>query len=285
MTDALAGAGGHEPARPGTGTGRGDSTDQLASDSAHSRDALTTLSAAVRRRVRTPVPTTGVVVVAALALVGSGMMLEHHLDTGRAAAISSAAGPAAAFLESDAAGAPAAALPGSDQVVAGTSFEGPPLAATDEAAAPATVVHIPKLGLNQPLVGLHVQADQSLSVPTQFTDVGWWESGPHPGAPGAMVVAAHVTSRAGPAVFARLKELAPGDQVMVDRADRTTALFQVVQKISYPRSGFPDDIVYRTSGKSSLHLVTCDGVFNAAVGQYPENLVVFADLVSTGPTP
>lgn len=232
------------------------------------------------------------VIGAALALVVSGMVLQHHLERTNQSAVSTtalAAGtsehPSDLSTVDASTGRVASALPGTDQVVAGTAADGPPLAQTDDNAAGATVVHIPKLGINQPLVGLHIQGDQSLSVPNQFGDIGWWDAGPRPGAPGAVVVAAHVTSRAGPAIFARLKELSPGDQVMVDRADKTTAVFQVVDKRSYSRSTFPDEVVYRTTGKSSLHLVTCDGTFNASLGQYPDNLVVFADLVSTGPTP
>jgi len=238
-----------------------------------------------------------VVVGAALALVVCGMVLQHHLELAGQSAVSTAAlaagtsdapspdRPSDPSIDGASTGGGASALPGTDQVVAGTAADGPPLAETADNAAAATAVHIPKLGINQPLVGLHIQADQSLSVPTQFSDIGWWDAGPRPGAAGAVVVAGHVTSRAGPAIFARLKDLSTGDQVMVDRADKTTALFQVVDKRSYSRSTFPDEVVYRTTGKSSLHLVTCDGTFNASLGQYPDNLVVFADLVSTGPTP
>jgi len=42
-------------------------------------------------------------------------------------------------------------------------------------------------------------------------------------------------------------------------------------------------VVYRVSGKSSIHLVTCDAL-DYATGHHTANLVVFADLVSTGPT-
>lgn len=237
---------------------------------------------------------------ASLALVASGMGLQHGIEHRSAAAAlasaaavpgTAAADPQAGNLIGRSSDAPtkaapeaaAGAIPGSQEAAA-VGAEPPPLAAADDAAAAAIAVHIPKLNLNQPLVDLHVQADQTLSVPTRFSDIGWWKGGPQPGAPGATVVAGHVTSRAGPAVFARLKDLADGDRIVVDRADKTSATFQVVGKSAFPRTDFPDQVVYRTGGKPSLHLVTCDGPFNSSLGQYPDNLVVFADLVSTEPT-
>ncbi len=151
-------------------------------------------------------------------------------------------------------------------------------------AAAAVAIHVPRLGIDQSLIQLHLQLDRSLSVPTSFADIGWWSEGPQPGAPGAVIVGAHVSSRKGPGVFFRLREVRTGDLVSVDRADGTTAVFQVRGKASFPREDYPDDIVYRTTGKASVHLITCDGAFDPSIGHHEENLVVFADLVSSGPT-
>ncbi len=74
----------------------------------------------------------------------------------------------------------------------------------------------------------------------------------------------------------------PGDLVTVDRADNTSSVFKVVDKVTYSRANFPDDMVYRVAGKPSPHLVTCDG-FDPAVGHNGGNLVDFADLISSGP--
>ncbi len=83
-------------------------------------------------------------------------------------------------------------------------------------------------------------------------------------------------------MFYQLKDLVPGDLVTVDRADNTSSVFKVVDNVTYSRANFPDDVVYRVTGKPSLHLVTCDG-FDPAVGHYGGNLVVFADFVSSEP--
>jgi len=223
----------------------------------------------------------------ALAFVALGMGIQHTLD-GRV--VLSAATPSAEGVGYPDTGPSLEPLTASGPVGStGSTASIAPDASTltpadpGDAAAPAVAVHIPRLKLDRSLIDLHVLADGSMSVPQDAKDVGWWAEGPHPGGAGATLVAGHVDSKTGPAVFYRLKDLVPGDLVTVDRADNTSSVFKVVDKATYTRANFPDDIVYRVTGKPSLHLVTCDG-FDPAIGHYGANLVVFAELVSSGPT-
>jgi len=236
----------------------------------------------------------------ALALVAVGMSFQRVLDRPPVLAASASSDPHAGdlidSLDSSGAGGSRAARAGSSgprrstdaPLTAGVAIPGaraPSLVAAEPDAAAAVAIHIPRMRLNRSLVELHEQPDRSLSVPKSFADVGWWSEGPRPGAAGATIIAGHVSSKAGPAVFWTLQDMRVGDQIRVDRADHTSAVFQVVGKASYPRSSFPDDVVYRTSGKPSIHLVTCDGAFDTAIGHHDNNLVVFADLVSSTPKP
>ncbi len=233
----------------------------------------------------------------ALALVAVGMSFQRFLDRPPVLAASASSDPHAGdlidSLDSSGAGGSRAGSSGPRRskdapLTAGATIPGakpPSLVAAEPDAAAAVAIHIPRMRLNRSLVQLHEQPDRSLSVPKSFADVGWWSEGPRPGAAGATIIAGHVSSKAGPAVFWTLQDLRVGDQITVDRADHTSAVFQVVGKASYPRSSFPDDVVYRTSGKPSIHLVTCDGVFDTAIGHHDNNLVVFADLVSSTPKP
>ncbi len=236
-------------------------------------------------RIRAPGVLRAVVLVGAVvALVATGMGIQQALDSRVVlSAASATSDPAAGDLVGSS--SPSDPVP---SVAGGTGSPAPDLlpptlAAGDEAIAPATAVHIPRLKLDVSLIDLHVLPDSSMSVPQDAKDVGWWAEGPRPGAAGAALVAGHVDSKAGPAVFFRLKEMVVGDLVTVDRADHTSVVFKVVSKATYTRSDFPDDVVYRVSGKPSLHLVTCDA-FDPSIGHYSANLVVFADLVSSGPT-
>ena len=85
----------------------------------------------------------------------------------------------------------------------------------------------------------------------------------------------HVRWKA-PAVFSRLHTLRRGDEILVDRADGTTAQFVVTGQGNYRKVAFPSDLVYYPTLEPELRLVTCGGPIDAATGHYSENLVVFA---------
>jgi len=145
--------------------------------------------------------------------------------------------------------------------------------------APPVRITIPVMGIDQSLVGLRVEHGQ-LQVPQDYRDVGWWSDGPAPGEPGAAVIVGHVDSRTGPAVFYGLSGIRPGAQVLIHRADGSTATFEVRRTDVYARANFPSQQVYSQTGKPQLHLLTCGGSYNRAVGHYDSNVVVSAGLVS-----
>ncbi len=90
------------------------------------------------------------------------------------------------------------------------------------------------------------------------------------------MIAAHVDSRNGPAVFFRLGELRRGDRVTVVRADDTRARFTVERSARYPKPRFPTARVYGPTRRPALRLITCSGTFDRASGHYLDNTVVFA---------
>jgi sortase (surface protein transpeptidase) len=101
-------------------------------------------------------------------------------------------------------------------------------------------------------------------------------AGPVPGDPGPAVIAGHVDSRAGPAVFFRLRELRPGDKVTVRRSDGRAVAFTVDEVDRYPKDAFPTSAVYGPAPGSELRLITCGGSFDAAKRSYRDNVVVYA---------
>lgn len=137
-------------------------------------------------------------------------------------------------------------------------------------------VRIPAIGVDAPLEHLGLDADGTITAPHRWQDAGWYEGGPRPGERGPAVLLGHVDSRSGPAVFYRLKTLAPGAQVLVDRADGTTARFRVSGRLQVAKSQFPADLVYGPTLSPSLRLVTCGGTWDEHVGHYRDNVVVTA---------
>lgn len=145
---------------------------------------------------------------------------------------------------------------------------------------PARVL-IPKLKVDEKLVGLDVLPDGSLQAPKEYSQVGWWQDGPLPGQEGAPVLVGHRDSPTGPAVFYGLETLRPGDTVQVYSKDWTNTTFRIREVERFPRDRFPSDRVYRRSGSSGLVLLTCGGQYDRAAGRYLDNVVVFADRVSS----
>jgi Sortase domain len=140
---------------------------------------------------------------------------------------------------------------------------------------------IPSIGVqSRDLVDLATEADGSLEVPTDFAQPGWYSPGAAPGQLGPAVLAGHVDSRRGPAVFYRLGELRPGARVEVGREDGTTARFVVDKVERYPKDEFPTVAVYSdTTHRAELRLITCGGAFDDATGHYVDNVVAYAHLV------
>jgi hypothetical protein len=137
-------------------------------------------------------------------------------------------------------------------------------------------LQIPAIGVDAPLSAILPELGGALAAPADPAAAGWLATGPAPGDVGPAVVTGHVTYR-GPAVFARLAELAPGDRVQVVRADGTTETFVVTAVGSYPKTAFPTAAVYGPTPDPQLRLVTCGGDLDATAHSYADNVVVWAD--------
>jgi sortase (surface protein transpeptidase) len=147
-------------------------------------------------------------------------------------------------------------------------------------ATPVPVrIEIPRIGVASELVRLGRAADGTVEVPDRWGVAGWYAPGTRPGDPGSAVILGHVDSKRGPAVFFRLRELRPGDQVRVVRADGSTVRFAVQRTAQYGKRRFPTDEVYYPTLTPALRLVTCGGSFDATAGHYRSNVIVFATLV------
>lgn len=164
----------------------------------------------------------------------------------------------------------------------------PPLravATSDDVTAPApTRLVVPEAGVDSRLAPLGLLPDGAMEVPADAAVAGWYELGPVPGEPGPAVVAGHVDSKTGPGVFFALRRLRPGDRVTVERDDGTRHVFAVTAVEQHPKTGLPVERIWAPSDEPVLRLVTCGGVFDPETGHYTDNLVVFAELVtSTAP--
>jgi sortase (surface protein transpeptidase) len=139
---------------------------------------------------------------------------------------------------------------------------------------------IPKIGVNAPVRALGLNADGSLQVPTDFSTVGWWSGGAYPGDLGPAVYDGHVSSTSGPAVFARLDELAPGDRIEISSPTGGLVTFKVTSSQQVAKSSFPTAAVYGWTPDPQIRLITCGGQFNTSTGHFYDNLIVYGVLSS-----
>lgn len=154
-------------------------------------------------------------------------------------------------------------------------------AATPDARRPGDVsrpvrLRIPAIGVSAPVVKLALDRTGKLIAPKRFDVVGWNVAGPEPGERGTAVIAGHVDSRTGPAVFYRLGKLRKGDEIRVERADGTAVVFTVRRLARYPKNRVPNAEVYGSRGRPELRLITCGGFFDRTRRSYRDNIVVFA---------
>lgn len=148
-----------------------------------------------------------------------------------------------------------------------------------------TKVVIPAIGVSSGLEDLAIGAQGELDPPEAWMSAGWYAKGVVPGAVGPAIIAGHIDSTTGPAVFLDLHKLVAGDRVMVTLSSGAVETFQVTGSRAALKSAFPTSDVYGTTPTPTLRLITCGGVFNPSIGHYNENLIVSADLVSaTKPT-
>ena len=138
---------------------------------------------------------------------------------------------------------------------------------------------IPRIGVRvTQFVGLGLADNGEIEVPKNADTPGWFTPGPSPGQLGPAVIAGHVDSATGPAVFYRLAELRPGDRIKVHRRDGSSPTFIVDRVVSFDKSAFPTRSVYGPTRRPELRLITCGGQFDEQTG-YLRNTVVFAHLV------
>ena len=156
-----------------------------------------------------------------------------------------------------------------------------PAAALQLPASQPVRVRVPALGVTSAVIELGLQDDGSMEVPGGAYPVGWYDASPTPGELGPAVLAGHVDWAGEPGAFYGLRELLPGDEVVVDRVDGTVATFRVDRVEEHDKDAFPSDDVYGDIPSAGLRLITCGGSFDRDTGDYDDNVIVFASLVAT----
>lgn len=206
----------------------------------------------------------GRLVASAAAFVAAGLLL--------VGCASGAAGPSPAATPSSSS---IGSADGKQDPVASTG------APADVADLAVSRVQIPAISVDAATEPLERDAAGVLQPPVEWADAGWYRAGVLPGRVGPAVIAGHLDTTLREAVFAHLKELVPGDRIVVTLSDGSSSTFAVDSAIDVEKQTFPTAQVYGPTPDAQLRLITCNGPYDDAAGSYANNYIVFASLVQT----
>ena len=149
-------------------------------------------------------------------------------------------------------------------------------------AVPARL-ELPSLDVSSTVEPVGVDKEGDLEIPADVAEVGWYRFGPRPGdRAGSTVLSGHVDSaEQGKGAFFRLRDLSPGDPVVIRASDGRTWRYRVVSREEWPKSEVPLDRIFSRSGAARITLVTCGGGFREDIRSYQDNIAVTAVPVST----
>ncbi|MDX3325765.1 class F sortase, partial [Streptomyces sp. ME02-6979-3A] len=144
-------------------------------------------------------------------------------------------------------------------------------------------ISIKSIAVDAPFTPLSIGSSGQLDAPpaNDANLAGWFKDGATPGERGTSVVAGHVDTKTGPAVFLLLSTLKAGNTVDITREDGVVATFKVDSVETFSKADFPNERVYDDTGSAQLRLITCGGVYDKKKKDYEDNVVVFAHLAST----
>ncbi|MFJ6100823.1 class F sortase [Streptomyces sp. NPDC092359] len=142
-------------------------------------------------------------------------------------------------------------------------------------------VRVPAAGVDTgPVLPLGLAADGTVEVPSvaDADRIGWYDKGVTPGQTGPAVLIGHFDTARGPAVLRNVSRVRVGDEITVDRADGTAAVFRIRELEQVGKNAFPTAKVYGDTRGPELRLVTCGGEVTG--GHRPDNIILYADLVT-----
>lgn len=178
--------------------------------------------------------------------------------------------------------APARVLPAGTPEARAASAAGTAAGATIQGAGTAAVgrLAIPRIGVSAAIVVLPLREDETMPAPAGPLEVATYAFAAAPGEAGNFVVAGHVDfANYGAAVFYRLRELRPGDEVAATTGDGRVFVYRVSSVAAYEEATAPVAEILGPTAMATMTLITCTGTFSQQAHAYDQRLVVRAERV------
>ena len=212
--------------------------------------------------------------------------------TGRAAVTTAATRPASTTVPRRVARKPKPLVVPAPLTKAGLSLRAGPVAVPLE-------LRIPSIGVNAPMLGVGITASNVMDAPMGprgdpvWQQAFWYRGSAVPGVNSTALIAGHIDSVSGPAVFAHIDRLKTGDLIVVhDTRTNLDVRFAVTSATSYSLAETRTPDVLRrmygagpvagtwpqpsADGRAHLTLVTCSGTFDYGLRTHDHRLVVYA---------
>lgn len=139
-------------------------------------------------------------------------------------------------------------------------------------------LRIEKLGIDTTVEHVGLTEERAMDTPKDPWNVAWLATSYSPGQTGSAVIAGHLDTETGPAIFANLAQLVPGDVVEVRDAAGSVLQFRVIEVANYTADAFPFEEVFEAHDAKRLNLITCAGTFNTSGPGYSHRTVVYTQL-------
>lgn len=153
-----------------------------------------------------------------------------------------------------------------------------PVVASAPIAEPAWL-DIPAANVSSSIVDLGLDADGAMEAPPTPDVVGWYRMSARAGQPGNSVFSGHVDWRQDTAVFWGLRNLVPGDPIIVRGSDGVQHRYRVEWNRVFDRDDAAANNLVQGSDDSLMTLITCAGVYDRSVRDYSGRRIVRATLV------
>lgn len=142
-------------------------------------------------------------------------------------------------------------------------------------------MRIPSIQVSAFVEHVGLDGNGTMMPPGSWFHVGWFRFGPRPGVPGNAVLAGHLDSVEGRAIFWDLAKASFGDTIEIVDSLLQVHTFEIESNIRYPASDVPMEELFSTGSTARIRLITCEGDWDATRSTYDERMVVTARYVGT----
>lgn len=139
-------------------------------------------------------------------------------------------------------------------------------------------IFIPSLSVKAMVKPMGRNDNNQIQAPINIHHAGWFIESAKPGEIGVTVVDGHASDWSDTSIFHNLKQLQPGDEIIIERGDGQKLTYIVSASQNYPADEVDMNAALSSINpkKPGLNLITCDGKIIKG-NEYDKRLIVFAE--------